>query len=187
MADRYCTECGRPLAPEDKFCPGCGATVQEWDDYAPQTAQQEKKEKTKAKSKGSLVPIMVMTLIWALFALAIGAYLCLDAATLTQYVKEACMQQTYESQNMWDYLVSQGVTEQALTDSFLLIGGSFAVSGACALIAAILMHLKKLYIVALILIIASSLSAILGLLPLIVGLLMAYLLSQHKYEFEGVE
>ena len=43
MADRYCTECGRALGPEDKFCPGCGATIKEWDDYAPQTVQQEKK------------------------------------------------------------------------------------------------------------------------------------------------
>ena len=67
MADRYCTECGRPLAPEDKFCPGCGATVQEWDDYAPQTVQQEKKAQAK-QSSGYLLPIMILTAIWGIFA-----------------------------------------------------------------------------------------------------------------------
>ena len=24
---RYCTECGRELAPTDKFCPACGANI----------------------------------------------------------------------------------------------------------------------------------------------------------------
>ena len=186
MADRYCTECGRPLAPEDKFCPGCGATVQEWDDYAPATAQAEKKERE--KPTGTLVPIMIMTLVWAVFALAVGAYLYLEADTLVQAVKDALMQQPYEGYaNMWEYVVSQGITEQNLKDGFVLIGLSFIVSGAAALGSAILMGVKKLYILALILLIVSAVSAITGILPLIIGLLMAYLLSKHKYEFDGVE
>ena len=186
MADRYCTECGRPLTPEDKFCPGCGATVQEWDDYAPQTAQNEKKEQVR-QSSGSLMPIIILTLIWAVFALAVGAYLIMDASALTQAVKDALVAQPYESGTMWDYVVSQGVTEQMLTDSFALIGMTFAVSGAAALGSAILMWARKLYILALILMIVSALSAVTGLLPLVIGLLMAYLLTKHKYEFDGVE
>ena len=186
MADRYCTECGRPLAPEDKFCPGCGATVQEWDDYAPQTVQQEKKAQAK-QSSGSLLPIMILTAIWGIFALAVGLYLYVGADALVQTVKETLMAQAYESTNMWDYLVSQGLTEQMLKDSFILVGASFAISGGAAMGAVVLMGLKKLYILALILMIISSIVAITGLIPTIIGLIMTYLLSKHKYEFDGVE
>ena len=186
LADRYCTECGRPLAPEDKFCPGCGATVQEWDDYAPQTAQAEKREAVR-QSSGSLMPIMILTAIWGIFALAIGAYLYLEAGSLLEMVKEELMNQEYEGQTMWEYILSQGVTEQDLKDSFVLMGATMAVSGAAALGAAVLMGIRRYYILALILVIISAVAAFTSIIPLIVGLLMAYLLSKRKYEFKGVE
>lgn len=186
MSDRYCTECGKALGPEDKFCTGCGAEVKEWDEYdvqaQPAAATTTSRFDTNSKTS-SLKTVMVLTIIWGVLAAIAAVDIFLTTDATIEAVKEALLEQPYEGSNMWDYLVANGITEDTWRTILWSIGGTFAFSGVTALISAFFMFKRINYTPAMVLLLASAISAVIGVVTLIVGLIVFIMFTKCKGEF----
>lgn len=185
MADRYCTECGKALGPDDKFCTGCGAEVKEWDEYDAQAQPAPATASTyEARTRSSsLKTVMILTLIWGILAVIAATDVFLTTNATIDAIKEALIEQPYEGSNMWDYMVAQGVTEDTWRLMLYTVGGTFAFSGATALISAFFMYKRINYTPAMVLLLASAISAIMGIVTLVVGLIVFIMFTKCKDEF----
>ena len=186
MADkRYCVECGYELQEGDVFCPSCGARVPE-DEPVPEAgaAVTYKAEPVRADKSGTLNIAMILTLVWSTLALIVGVYFAVNAGPFTDYLVE-----TLQNTDMgggktgWDVFVEQGLTAADLKASLVLMGGLLAASGACGLVAAFMMYRRTNFLVCFILLLACVILSGIGIVSLIVGLIVLYLLYTCKPAF----
>lgn len=189
MADRYCTECGMALGPDDKFCPGCGAEMKDVEDYSAPAAQPARgyyPNQGSGEMAGRLRVLGVLTLVWGIFALLVAiSTLTSVEATIDAMVK-AFMENPSPVEgysNMWDYMVANGVNADTFRMLLWAIGGTFAVSGACGTISGILMLKRTNYTLAMVTLLISTLTAIIGIITLIIGIIIFVMFTKTKEEF----
>ncbi|MDR1690274.1 MAG: hypothetical protein LBR42_00330 [Candidatus Methanoplasma sp.] len=117
--------------------------------------------------------VTILSLIWALIALALGLYLALGV--------DSIINNFMSIPEIWD-LMLETYTEESLRSALIIEGSVLAVSGGLALVTAILSLKKRLYIIALI---TCILSSIFGLVMLVgfIGFIVAYLIYKAKDEF----
>ena len=186
MADkRYCVECGYELQEGDAFCPSCGAGVPA-DEPVPEAGAtiSYKPEPVREDRTKTLNITMVLTLVWSTLALILGVYLVVNAGPFTDYLVDVLQHTDMgDGKTGWDVFVEQGLTAADLKDSFFLMGALLAASGACGLVAAFMMYKRMNFIVCFILLLACVLLSGVGILSLIVGLIVLYLLYTCKPAF----
>ena len=176
--DRFCIECGMRLAPEDLFCPSCGAQIPE--DAPEPVPGNNYAEKRVEDRSGTLRAVMILTIIWGAIALLSGAYLAAMAVDITDAMIEALKDTEIDGMNGWDYMLSQGVTRDMFISSFQIMGITFAASGLCGLASAFFMYKKINFLVCFILLLICAIFSCTGIITLIVGLIMVYLLHTSK-------
>ncbi len=192
MADRYCTECGMALGPDDKFCPGCGAEMKDLDDYSAPAAQADAPKAYGAPYSGSgemasrLRILGVLTLIWGIIALMAGVSVLISVdstvnSMIEQFVNTESPVTGYA--NMWDYLVASGITADLFKTLLWVVGGTFAVSGVSGLISGFLMLKRSNYTIAMAMLLISTITAILGIITLIIGIIVFVMFTKTKGEF----
>lgn len=188
--ERYCTECGRPLLPTDKFCSGCGAMVKELDASGEVVTPASAGYSTcTAPAKGNndlLQKVMILSLIWGVFALVIGVsdIVAIDTSldAMIEQLKDTPMD---GYANMWEFFLDNGIDETFLRNVMVAICAMFVISGATAIGSAVLDYQKKNYTLSLVLLIISTITAALFLITLIVGILVCNYLSKCKGSFES--
>ena len=111
-------------------------------------------------------------------------YFAVNAGPFTDYLVE-----TLQNTDMgggktgWDYFLEQGLTAADLKASLVLMGGLLAASGACGLVAAFMMYRRTNFLVCFILLLACVILSGIGIVSLIVGLIVLYLLYTCKPAF----
>lgn len=184
--ERYCTECGYHLNPADRFCPACGATVRECEDYVAPVADAPGTSNVVRPTSDRAGKITVLALIWGILALVFGASILLQLDTMVDtFVQSAISIDMGNGQNMWEYLVDNGVGTDEIRLIYLLNGGAFALSGFFALVSAHFVHRRQSHSTAFIFMLLSALFAFMGLLSLIIGLIVTYYLYKSKDEFKS--
>ena len=179
MADRYCTECGRALGPEDKFCPGCGATIKEWDDYAPETAQREIRQRNQANSNLQLV--MLLAFIWTAFALisTVSSILTIDASI--DMLKETA-NPLDPDQSLWD---AMGRSEDLYKTITYAECALYTISGILAGISGYYMYKKTNYATARLTLLLSVITSVVGVITLVIGVIVYMMFVKCEGEFES--
>jgi uncharacterized BrkB/YihY/UPF0761 family membrane protein len=172
----FCPRCGAPLRASDTFCTSCGASRDGRTSNAPQNQQYNRQP----QRSNRLIIIGVLSAIWAAIALWWG----LDAF----FSAEASMDAIWNDPAFGgtiDMLEEFGITYDFMVSMVIAIGVVFIVSGALAAITAVLALTRKYYTVALI---ACILSAVLALIIIIgaIGLIVAYMLTKEKGEFNTI-
>lgn len=115
---------------------------------------------------------MILCAAWGIFALYDGLSMALNVDTLIQQLKDS---------DVWE-TVLQYMTEQQFRDLITTLGYVLAASGVCALIAGLLVGLKKFYMGA---VIACSVASVLGLVVIVgvFGFVVVYLITKTKGVF----
>ena len=167
----YCPSCGAQLPPEVKFCPDCGAQLDGVKDVL-----------TGASYYNRLLVVAIFTGIFALFALISGISLLSSASTIVISIEDS---------TSWPDIVQafaeMGYTEAQVSDlllsTFNLIGTLYTISGVAAAIGAACALMKKYWVVGLIGMIVSTITAGISIIGLIVGIIFVYLYVTCKPAF----
>lgn len=167
----YCPSCGAQLPPDVKFCPDCGHQLDGVEDVL-----------TGESYYGRLMVVSIFTAIFAILALISGISLLGSAYDLLIAIEDS---------TAWPDIVRQfadlGYTEaqvsNLLLSTFNLIGALYTVSGVAAAVGAFCGFMKKFWIVGLIGMIISTLSAAITIFGLIIGLVFIYLYVTCKPAF----
>lgn len=151
----------------DTFCALCGATVvgnaadkQQYGDHWPKN--------------GRLRTVFVLSAVWAFIALASGSYFFFATDSVVGFFEPM--------PTVWDMLNGISFARDDFYDSIRLTGATLMASGAMAALTTALVRIRKLYIVALV---ACIISSIFGLYVLVgfVGFIVAYMIYNGKSEF----
>ncbi len=186
MADRYCTECGAPLGADDKFCPACGAEMKDVDSY---TAAADIPGSRSAAGRpgeyaGRLQMLSILTILWGGFALIFAVSVLSSVDTLVNSIVDQLKATSYEGyENMWAYLVANGINEDTFRMIFWAMGGTFAASGALGLVSGFLMFKKQHYTIAMVALLVCVLTSITGFASFIIGLIVFIMFTKCKDEF----
>ncbi|UAL07051.1 MAG: zinc-ribbon domain-containing protein [Candidatus Methanogranum gryphiswaldense] len=168
---KFCTQCGASIKEDDTFCPECGHQAGETSEFA---AEYEAKKKSDIanNAKNYTLAIVILCAAWGIFALYDGLSMALNVDTLIQQLKDS---------DVWE-TVLQYMTEQQFRDLIATLGYVLAASGVCALIAGLLVGLKKFYMGA---VIACSVASVLGLVVIVgvFGFVVVYLITKTKGVF----
>ncbi|MCL2148910.1 MAG: zinc ribbon domain-containing protein [Methanomassiliicoccaceae archaeon] len=170
-SSNFCAGCGAPLRESDTFCTACGENR-----GAPQAPQQGQHYMMPPKKSNSLALVAVLSAAWAAVALILGVAILLVAESFTEQFM--AMPEFLDLMEEYGYTI----TFDEMLSSILMFGAVVAASGVLAAVTAALALAKRLYPVALI---ACILSSVLGLIILVgaVGFIVVYLIYRDRGDF----
>lgn len=164
--NRYCTECGYQLEPEMEFCPVCGRVVggshAEEEMIARQEAALDRMNRA-ARSR-----LLACLLVYAIPAIVSGIVLMIDSVPIADGIwSDADFRQVLD-----DYGVSASRDE--VLEGIRYAAKLIVISGACAAVCALLVHLGRFRVLATICCGAAALLCYWSVLGMIIGILVTW-------------
>ena len=168
--DMYCTQCGSKLDPGASFCSACGANVLDMEN----DARQSQYPADVPANSGRLRIVGILTAVWGVLALVLGAAFAIGADSLVDFYIEQAKSLDIDT---------SGINVTALKDQLFLEGVFLALSGAAGCAAAFMVLKRTHFAFALATMIASSLLSWPLFITLVVGLVMTYFVWKYKASF----
>lgn len=178
---RYCTACGNELAPSDRFCTACGANVDsmgEESSTGPDVGYGT--SYGSARSSSPLRTLSYLMLFWGIIGTLYGIY-----TIMTADISAENAMKSLESMGYWETFTSLGYGEGTLRTISYVEGACIMVSGLSALVAGSLTYSGKNYKVALATCIIATVTAMFGIITLLIGAFVTYRLSKNKFAFKS--
>lgn len=181
---RYCTECGRELAPTDKFCPACGANIDDMtkESYSasPQTGIGYGCATNSPANSDGLKTLSYLMLFWGIIGTIYGIYTIISAEASVENAVNML-----KDMDLWEDYLAIGYTEETLKTITYAEGACITVSGVCALMAGHFTFRGEKYKIAVITCTVATIAAFIGIITLLVGIFVTYRLTQYKSAFKS--
>ena len=195
----FCSKCGAKIYESADFCPECGnsthggaSTAATFNGSTVGGSDSASLDKRAADSR--LMWVMVLTAIFAIFAIAGGAYSAFGVDSLIQMLKDAL-----GTDGWTDFLNSMGITETEFHDYVMNSGYVSLVSGILVAISFVFVAIRKNWMIAVaacalgsiscFFIIAVTPSSMMGSsafsasLQFVIGMIVTYLIYKSKVAF----
>ncbi len=179
----YCMKCGARLPEGSEYCPECGAS-RDGSPYKKQVETVYVDRQGYGRRPDTLGRTPAIILTYGILATLFGLLMFLGMSTI---------------ESTWDTLADEeglymGVTMAEFKSMATLCGAAFLVSGICAMLCAILAKRRQMFMVCLILCIVASVSlllmaaadtgsAVLAVILMLIGLLMANRIYSNRDSF----
>ena len=196
----FCSKCGAKIHESADFCPECGnpmhggtsSTAATFNGSTVGGSYSAPLDKRAADSR--LMWVMVLTAIFAIFAIAGGAYSAFGIDSLIQMLKDAL-----GTEGWTDFLNSMEITESEFHDYFMNSGYISIVSGVLVAITLVFVAIRKNWKIAVVTCALGSISCffILAVTPssmmassvfsaslqFVIGMIVTYLIYKSKVAF----
>ena len=178
---RYCIECGREMADDDKFCPWCGASAEPGAAPAgaqgPDTGYQQAPENARWLNDYRRITAYLL-LLWGIIALADGIYSLILSDSSVDTIVDALDDAGY-----WKDGEYMGLDRDDFKNIIVVASAVEAASGVFALISGHFTYRAQKYKLSLWCCLLSTILACFGIITLICGIYVTYRISTCKASF----
>lgn len=163
---RYCTECGYQLDPGMEFCPACGRIVrgsQAEEEMLAREAEAQEVERRAARTR-----LIICVLIYAIPAIVSGIALMINSASIADGI--------WVDADFRKLIADYGIaaSREDILETVRYAAKMIVISGACAAVCALLVHLGRFRILAAICCGAAALMCYWSVFGMIIGLFVTW-------------
>lgn len=169
MNEQFCSQCGFKLSEGDHFCPSCGKSIS---DMYSETGACSTKEHCNNSLTNKMNFLAALMIIYAAPAILLGAYLFIDATSLTDVL--------WNNAEFQQILIDMNISYDSLLESFKLTGIMTLVSGVFVAISFVVTLKRISWKIAVITCVIGSILAYSTIIGLVIGLVIAFMLYNAR-------